>query len=235
MGKISEKLVADFLAHQGYIDVEPHPDGNSSPPDFLVNGRIAVEVRRLNQNYYKAGTRTRGLEDSIPLRLKIKKLVLSLGPPTEDVSWFVGFRFRRPVEPWKKFKPKLRGALEGFINGATHMETRLEIGNRVRLEIFQASHLHSTFYVLGIIHDRDTSAWVIPEMEKNIRFVIDEKTKTIANVRSKYPEWWLVLADRIGYGDFDREQFCDKVSLPHDVWTKIILVDPQDHTRAFEI
>jgi len=40
----SEKLVAKYLAHRGYMDVIYEPDGNV-PPDFLVNGCIAIEVR----------------------------------------------------------------------------------------------------------------------------------------------------------------------------------------------
>jgi hypothetical protein len=84
--------------------------------------------------------------------------------------------------------------------------------------------------------DRESGGWLIPEMEKNLRICIGEKTKKIANVRSKYEEWWLTLVDHIGYGldNFDRKQFLDQVSLTHD-WKKVILIDPRDHTRAFEL
>jgi len=45
----SERIVYQYLSYQGFSDVAYEPDGNV-PPDFLLNGRIAVEVRRLNQN-----------------------------------------------------------------------------------------------------------------------------------------------------------------------------------------
>jgi len=45
----SETLAKEYLRFLGYTDIIYEPDGNI-PPDFLVNGRIAVEVRRLNQN-----------------------------------------------------------------------------------------------------------------------------------------------------------------------------------------
>jgi hypothetical protein len=62
----TEKRVAEFLSHRGYHDIVFEPDGNVAP-DFLVNKCIAIEVRRLNQNYDR-GTRIRGLEeDRIPL------------------------------------------------------------------------------------------------------------------------------------------------------------------------
>jgi hypothetical protein len=45
----SEKLANDYLSRLGFQDIVYEPD-NKNPPDFLADGRIAVEVRRLNQN-----------------------------------------------------------------------------------------------------------------------------------------------------------------------------------------
>ena len=44
-----EQIVIDCLIHQGYTEIEFEPDGNI-PPDILVDNKIAIEVRRLNQN-----------------------------------------------------------------------------------------------------------------------------------------------------------------------------------------
>jgi hypothetical protein len=140
----SERLVAEFLAHSGYTDVVYEPDGNV-PPDFLIDGRIAVEVRRLNQNH-ETGGRTHGLEEvAIPLWQRVRKLALSLGPPTRNASWFVFFDFTRPVQPWKNFESKLREALEGFISRATHEKASFALGNGFKLLVFQASNPHASF------------------------------------------------------------------------------------------
>ena len=62
----TEKLVAKHLKHRGYANVVYEPDGNI-PPDFLVDGTIAIEVRRLNQNHFD-GPDAKGLEEvAIPL------------------------------------------------------------------------------------------------------------------------------------------------------------------------
>ncbi len=85
--------------------------------------------------------------------------------------------------------------------------------------------------------DGDSGGWVLSEMERNIKLCIHEKTeKRNRNARQRYAEWWLILADHIGYGldRSDQEQFRKQISISHD-WQKIILVDPQNHTRAFEI
>jgi hypothetical protein len=84
----SEKLVADFLAYRGLTDIAYEPDGKATP-DFLVDRRIAVEVRRLNQNY-DTGKSTEGLEEvAIPLWHGLKKLASSLGPSRAGESWFL--------------------------------------------------------------------------------------------------------------------------------------------------
>jgi hypothetical protein len=93
----SEAAIQKLLANMGFMNVTYEPDGNI-PPDFAINGEIAVEVRRLNQNF-DDGSGMRGLEEiSTPLWQKVTCLVESIGA-TEGNSWFVLFRFSRPVPP----------------------------------------------------------------------------------------------------------------------------------------
>ena len=73
----SEQLVAGYLAHEGHTTVVHHPDGQHNPPDFLVDGRIPVEVRRLNQQEEKTGV-PRGLEEvTVPLNQSVRKVLAS--------------------------------------------------------------------------------------------------------------------------------------------------------------
>jgi hypothetical protein len=46
----SERIVSEYLSHRGFRDVVFEPNGYKTIPDFLLDDRIAVEVRRLNQN-----------------------------------------------------------------------------------------------------------------------------------------------------------------------------------------
>jgi hypothetical protein len=57
----SEQAVYKYLSSQDLGPVEFEPDGKGTPPDFLVDGLVAVEVRRLNQNE-ETVTGHRGLE-----------------------------------------------------------------------------------------------------------------------------------------------------------------------------
>ena len=91
----SEAAIEKLLGHMGFSNVIYEPDGNV-PPDFLVNGEIAVEVRRLNQNF-DSGSGMRGLEEeATPLWQKMTRLVESIAE-TDGDSWFVFYSFSRPV------------------------------------------------------------------------------------------------------------------------------------------
>jgi hypothetical protein len=232
----SEGRAEAFLRHQGYSDIVHHPDGQHRTPDFLVNQRIAVEVRRLNQNY-EGKRRTEGLEEeAMRLRDRIRNLALSFGPPTQGVSWFLMLDFRRPVPPWKSLEPKLRRSLQGFMKG-NHAERRVSFGGGFALKLFPASLAHKTFYVPGPPVDDDAGGWVIPELERNLRICIAEKAKKVAPYKSKYAEWWLVLDDRIGYAldAPDREQFREAVIPAGHEFDRIVLVSPLDQRHAFQI
>jgi hypothetical protein len=231
----SEKIAYDFLLHQGFKSVVYEPDGNV-PPDFLADGRVAIEVRRLNQNESTGGT-NRGLEEmAVPLRRRIDSLLKSLGPPQSSGSWFVSFDFRRPVEKWRILGPAVRKQLEAFRDRPTHECTRIRVSKNFQLELFRATTLHPTFFLLAGWIDYDSGGWVLAEMERNLEICLEEKTRKVSRVRHKYPEWWLVLIDYIDYGldDFDRQLFRDQVRRVRD-WDKVILLDPTKHKEAFEI
>ena len=81
----SANIVFAYLSHQGFKEVVYEPDGNV-PPDFLLDGRIAVEVRRLNQNEQTVSG-PHGLEEvAKPLWTRMNRLVESLGPPTASAA-----------------------------------------------------------------------------------------------------------------------------------------------------
>jgi hypothetical protein len=59
----SEAQALKYLSSLGYSQVVYEPDGRI-PPDFLVKGRIAIEVRRLNYNYIDEAGHVQGVETS---------------------------------------------------------------------------------------------------------------------------------------------------------------------------
>lgn len=231
----SELLVHQHLAHRCFKSVVYEPDGNI-PPDFVVDGTIAIEVRRLNQNYFD-GVQAKGLEEvAIPLWQKIENLAKSLGPPNAGESWFVCFRYARPVESWKTLGPKIRNALFAFSQCSVRDNGIVFLDDTFEVEVVRADLAHSTMFMMGGSSDHDSGGWILSEMATNIRHCAAEKTGKITAVRGRYSQWWLALVDYIGYGldNFDREIFRDKISIEH-AWDKIVIIDPRDPTRYFEI
>jgi hypothetical protein len=109
----AERIAQEYLLRLGYERIEYEPDGNV-PPDFLVDGSIAVEVRKLNQNHVTADG-VRGLEHlAVPLERKMDSLLKSFHGPTHEASWFVLFTFRRPVPEWKQLRKMVTTALGSF-------------------------------------------------------------------------------------------------------------------------
>jgi hypothetical protein len=241
---LDEQRVDQFLARCGYHNVVFEPDGQV-PPDFLVNGRIAIEVRRLNQNLVTADS-TRELETlRISLNRMVEKLALSLGPPIQGGSWFLNFRLRRPIDRLRVLERKLRDVLQKFRTSETREPTNLEIESGFTIGLYPASGSHSTFYVMGLYTDRDANAWIVPEMVENLQICIGEKANKIARVRSKYPEWWLILVDRVsrytlGNSDWDeiRAQLDEsraQLTVQLDAWDRIIVIGPEAPPPAFQL
>jgi hypothetical protein len=229
----SEIVVEKLLKHMGFQSVIYEPDGNV-PPDFLADGRVAVEVRRLNQNY-DSGNGKRGLEEtSIPLWQKIEKLGHSFGPATSE-SWFLFFRFSRPVKPWKELESELRSSLVAFMAQPTRSSGRVYTTDNLELDVIRASKPLEHYFHMGGNSDHQSGGFVVAEMLDNIAHCANEKLRKIARVKNNYQEWWLVLTDHIGLGldEDDKQQFLTHAKRPAG-WDKIVVVSPSDPTKWLE-
>jgi hypothetical protein len=170
--------------------------------------------------------------------MRIRKLLASLGPPKSGISWYVFYTFRRPVPTWDVLRPEVRKQLLSFRDDAIcGAETAtIRIAGGLELRLMRAGTCHNTRFVPGGYGDDDSGGWVFGETPKNLRLCIAEKTQKIAPFRSKYPEWWLILIDRIGYGvdDCDRQLYREHLAIQHS-WDKVILLNPLNFRSAFEI
>ena len=234
----SEQLVEKYLLALGRGSVVFEPDGNI-PPDFSLEGSIGIEVRRLNQNYERPDGSTEGLEElDIPLWQRLQRILPMLGPSIDGESWFVDIDFRRPVGQWKPLQTEIKQALLSFMRSTSRTTTTIKITQNLKLDLHPAGKDQGSFFLLFASSDDDSGGWVMAEVEKNLRLCLSVKEQKIAPYRDKYPEWWLVLPDHINYGMGleDREVFRAEVmpSIQH-AFDKIILIDPRDHSRVFEV
>lgn len=206
------------------------------PPDYLVDDRIAVEVRRLNQNYESNG-RYEGLEKvAEPTYRTIQKILKSFGPPRCGISWYVSFRFRRPNLTKQIVIKRVKYALECFINNPIHDNVSLYLGDDLSIEIEKADRACTDFYELFGFGDDDEGGWLLQEMERNVKLCICEKTEKTERVRALYSYWWLVLVDHISYATarLRRDQLRPHIPCV-ERWSKIIILHPSNDERWYEI
>lgn len=226
----SEAWAKDHLPSRGFKapDIEFEPD-SIVPPDFLVECRIAVEVRRLNQHWQSSTGDIEHIEKlAAPLQDRLKKLLLSFSPPSNGVTWDVFCDFDRP-QLTKKWEPILRRELQPFQDGHFHAKERtIQIDTNFKLQLVQRQSPATQAFSWREDDDLNTGGWPRFELEKSLAFCIREKSVKVAKYRTKYPEWWLILIDHmLGGAAID-------VHIEHK-WDRVLIIDPNNLARACEI
>jgi hypothetical protein len=222
-----EKLAEAYLESRGFTSIVYEPDGNI-PPDFLVEGRIAVEVRRLNRHWVNQTGVAEGVETAqFALVRMLRALFKSLGPPKHGRSWFVNFEFERPLPPIIDLRRAIGRRLIAIRDNELP-PTGFTVASQISVDFLPASEVHPLHFVLGGFGDDNTGGFLIPALEGHIKVCLDQKKEKIAPFRTKYREWWLILVDHIGYGAEGT------VNVIHD-WDRLILLNPLDPRAGIEI
>lgn len=218
-----EQLVIDSLIHQGYEKIDFEPDGNI-PPDILLNNKIAIEVRRLNQNQITDGG-FKGLEqDEYSVHGVLRKIMRDVSEKEFDKSAFVSYYFNRPIPPKKEIKKFVTKILENH-KSIIYEKRKYVINDNFELKIFPSETKLDQQYKYGTSIDKDAGGFVVSLIYENLKLIISEKEEKIVKHRSKYGEWWLAVVDTIGYGltDLDLYQFHDLPKIDHH-FDRILLV-----------
>ncbi|OIP97086.1 MAG: hypothetical protein AUK56_00010 [Thiomicrospira sp. CG2_30_44_34] len=232
----TETIAREYLESIKLGPIIFEPDGNVSP-DFLLNGNIAVEVRRLNQHYNHNG-KEKGLEEnSISLYDGLETVLTEFKPKYNGKTYLIFVSFQRPVKKFKKLKPLFRKVLQHYLNNPLDAFSEHEITKNISIQIFPGTTDGENVFLMGGASDRDRGGWVLSEVERNIKICLEKKQHIINAQDQKYSTWWLLLVDHIGYGldEINRKQFRECISIEHQ-WDKIILINPlKPQSEGFEI
>lgn len=202
-----EQLVIDCLIHQGYTEIEFEPDGNI-PPDILVDNKIAIEVRRLNQNEITEEGFNGLEEDEFSVQGIMRKILQESSDETFDKSAFVGYYFNRPIPTKKEIKKYVSEILENH-KSIIDEEREYVLNKNFRMNIFPSATKLNQQYQYGMSSDNDSGGFVVSLIYENLKLIIPEKDEKTSKYRERYSEWWLAVVDKIGYGlsDLDSKQF----------------------------
>lgn len=223
----------EYLVFCGFNpnDVVFEPDGNVTP-DFLVERRIAVEVRRLNKHWEAASGDLVPLEKlERPFLAELNRCLDSYGNPVGGTSWCVFPLIKRPqlTRNWAKL---LRTELGHFAKGEVYGNTgTISIDENLKFRLERRSQPGERTFTLAGIADSDHAGWVGDDLCKNLQICIDEKSAKIATRKPNYSIWWLILVDHIMGG---RPGSGGPPEIDHD-WNKVIVIHPADYNRAYEI
>jgi len=232
--KKEEKIAKSYLQHIGAINIVYEPDGNI-PPDFLVDGEIAVEVRRLNQHYVK-GEEPEPLEElEFSLLPKIKSLFKEYAKVPSSYSVYVTVDFERPLEVSKDLIREIKKELDLHIS-MLDQKRKVNIAPGLSLAFMPASKRHESLFVTGITIDGDSGGLVVANIYDHLPLMLKDKEKKVKNYFPKYKTWWLLLIDAIGYNMEDHDWQQLNANPPtKTIFDKIILVSPIDYTNGNEI
>jgi len=224
-----------YLESIGFRKIDYEPDGNI-PPDFLVESSIAIEVRRLNKH----------IETQHPGEFEpLEKLKSSLIPKINAIfkrysnisfynSALVTIDFSRPLVASKQLLRQIKISLDEHLPYLKNIDKRkdVKINENLTISLWPIDSKYESPYILGAFLDNDSGGLVVSDVYNNLRLIIKEKENKIKPYFSKYPTWWLVLVDCIGYGlnDYDMDQL-NGMKIETHLFEKIILLDPLEPTK----
>tara|TARA_B110000037_G_C17036383_1_gene471805 strand:- start:120 stop:833 length:714 start_codon:yes stop_codon:yes gene_type:complete len=223
-----EKLVIDNLSHQGYENILFEPDGNL-PPDILVDNKIAIEVRRLNQNQ-KTENGFKGLEqDEFSIHGILTRIMKEVSDENYDKSAFVGYYFNRPVPSKNEIKTFAKEVLENH-KSSIDEGREYDYNEFFRMRVFPSEIKLDQQYEYGMSRDGDSGGFIVSLIYENLKLIVAEKENKTKNHRNKYSKWWLAVVDTIGYGlsDLDLNQFNELPKIENQ-FDRLLLVSAIDY------
>lgn len=226
-----EAVALCHLRLRGFKNPEYEPDGNV-PPDFLLPGGIAVEVRCLNENVHTRRGPEGLAEAELPLIMGVQRLSASYGPAAPD-GWWLILSYRRPFPRWSRLKRRARAFLDRVKEGTAASQSFVNLHPNVQIRAMKRAGGGGSMFHLAVMDDKDSGGWLLDALQRNISICIADKVEKLRPHRYKYSTWWLLLVDEIacGLSEADREWLQANVVAPSG-FDKIIVVsalDPRHH------
>lgn len=229
----AEQVAETYLKQVFGSDVIFEPDGNITP-DFLANGSVAIEVRRLNQNHF-GGDAVKGLEqEQIPLYYSFSKVCSEFDTRTDEDCYWVMLKYHRPIDKMKPLKKALKEALKDFLLAPSTPKT-IPIGTNFEIQILKGGSQTNQKFRIGGESDHDSGGWIHEIYTENINHAMAEKAGKISSHKSKYPSWWLVLVDNLGpLDEYDKPDVLKHLN-KDAAWDQVVVIHPQSGVEIIKI
>jgi len=230
-----EKIAERFLIDQGYKSIEFEPLGNSKPPDFLINGDIAIEVRRLNK-HVNTTDKIEPIENlEFEFVPKFKNLLRELEQPDLPYSIGVTLQYRRPLKMSKQLLTELKKSIT-VTSQSKRFGVDVKFNDQITYILFKANGRSDQTYKLIIESDLDKGGIIQDARYDALKISIPEKIEKLKNIRNLYSEFWLILIDDI-FSRVDESTKWDLQRYPkiESDFSRIIMISKSDPSQWVDI
>ena len=229
--KFEEKIAKEYFKFKEYKKIEFEPIGNT-PPDFLINDSIAVEVRRLNK--FHSGKPLEKIEYNVIPKIEKFIQLFKLNENFENTI-IVSLYYSRPIKFNEYLKREISKALKCYSNNKS-IKKEYIISDNLSLEFYVHNQKWETEFEVGGIVDLNRGGFVVKDICNSLKIVLNEKEGKIEKFKELYENWWLVLVDFIGYGINSSEvkKIKDGINENHS-FKKIIFISPTNSKNGLEI
>ncbi len=194
--KQEERKVREFLINQGYNSIMFEPLGKSKPPDFLIEGNIGIEVRRLNK-HIKTNESIEPIENlQYKFVPKFKQILKELENTDLPYSIYVSLNYKRPI----KITNRLLLELKNSIISSTKAEifsVNIKFNKQITYSLYKTEFKSDQTYELRLISDNDSLGNVQDVRYDALVIAINEKSKKLKDIKSSFSKLWLILVDDI--------------------------------------
>ncbi|MFP1133143.1 hypothetical protein [Asticcacaulis sp. W401b] len=191
----------------------------------MLDGRIGVEVTRLNQNFENAGS-FNGLEIvEASISRMVDSLLPAMGPSKSGAGWWVSYTFRRPID-LKYIKKNLPYVLKQICHLPVEGSFEKVFTPTFTLHFDAATIEMKDHFAFGAYSDLDAGGFIASELIRNLNLRISLKEQKIAARKARYPEWWLVFVDLIGGRLPPEEKMAIRPHVRRGMFHQIILISP---------
>jgi hypothetical protein len=230
-----ENIAETYLKSLGFKDVVFEPDGNVAP-DFLIDGKVAVEVRRLNQHYFTKD-KAIGLEESIIPLFELLELSFSeFDWQYKGFSYWVSIKFHRPIGKGNTNRRAITKSLTYFLSKPFILPCDVKVTESIYFRILASQAVEGKVFRFAGGTDRESGGWMLDEFKKNFDHCVKEKSENIGSRYDKYTSWWLIMVDKIAHGfDEGEEKYIISMVRVNSFWDKVIVLDSLNRNNILEI
>lgn len=228
--KREEKIAEKYFKSVGHKNIIFEPKGNRTP-DFEIDSKIAIEVRRLNQ-FYNGEPIEKKQYNLLP---RIIKHIESFGNGNHEKSAFFSIKYSRPITFNKKIKEKISLILESHCS-SIELTKNYKISDNLEIDFIPSTEIFDNQYQFGLSIDYNQGGLVLGNIYESLKVIIPEKIEKTEKYKSDYGTWWLALVDFIGNGLSESEIQNLRNSIDFDLYfDKIFIISYSEPIRGREL